>query len=109
MAEKATRFRVGDPMDKATDMGPLVSAKQRQRVEDFVQAGLKEGAKLAAGGKRPGQLHRGYFFEPTILKDAEQDMTVCREEIFGRARLRGPYPEGGQTLASHSRRASQPS
>jgi len=83
MVEKAVRFRVGDPMDKATDMGPLVSAKQRERVEGFVQAGLKEGAKLAAGGKRPGQLHKGYFLEPTILSDTEQDMTVCREEIFG--------------------------
>jgi betaine-aldehyde dehydrogenase len=83
MAEKARRFRVGNPMDEATDMGPLVSMKQRERVEDYIRAGEEEGAKLAAGGKRPSGLKRGFFLEPTILRDAAQEMRVCREEIFG--------------------------
>ena len=83
MSEKARRFKVGDPLEEATDMGPLVSAKQRERVEGFIREGEEEGAKLAAGGRRPSGLKRGFFLEPTILRDAAQDMKVCREEIFG--------------------------
>jgi len=83
MAEKARQFRLGDPLDKSTDMGPLVSERQRERVEAMINTGVQEGAKVAAGGKRPRKLKRGYFLEPTILKDATQDMTVSREEIFG--------------------------
>ncbi len=83
MTEKARKFRVGNPLNRATDMGPLVSGKQRERVEEFIRTGEEEGAKVAAGGRRPRNLKRGFFLEPTILKDAAQDMTVCREEIFG--------------------------
>ena len=83
MAEKTKKFRIGNPLDKTTDMGPLVSARQRDRVEGFVKNGLEEGAKIAAGGKRPSHLKKGFFFEPTIMKDTTQDMTVCRDEIFG--------------------------
>lgn len=83
MGEKAKRFRLGDPLDKKTDMGPLVSAKQRERVEGFIKAGLEDGAKIVAGGKRPRRLGRGYFLEPTIIKEAAPDMTISREEIFG--------------------------
>ncbi len=83
MSEKARKFRVGNPLDKGTDMGPLVSGKQRETVEEFIRSGKEEGAKVAAGGRRPRNLKRGFFLEPTILKDAAQDMRVCREEIFG--------------------------
>jgi betaine-aldehyde dehydrogenase len=83
MTAKARKFRLGNPLDRRTDMGPLVSSKQRERVEEFVLKGEKEGAKVASGGKRPGNLKTGYFLEPTILRDTSQDMTVCREEIFG--------------------------
>lgn len=83
MAQKAKRFRLGDPLDRATDMGPLVSERQRERVEGFIKTGAEEGAKIVSGGRRPKNLKRGYFLEPTILKDTTQDMTVCREEIFG--------------------------
>lgn len=83
MVEKARRFRLGNPLDKRTDMGPLVSGKQREKVEEFIQIGEKEGAKVAAGGRRPRNLKAGFFLEPTILRDAAQDMTVCKEEIFG--------------------------
>ncbi len=83
MGEKAKRFKVGDPLDRRTDMGPLVSEKQRERVENFIQIGVDEGAKILVGGKRPKSLRRGYFLEPTIFSDASQDMTIAREEIFG--------------------------
>ncbi|MBI2675159.1 MAG: aldehyde dehydrogenase family protein [Candidatus Aenigmarchaeota archaeon] len=83
MAQKARRFVVGDPLNAKTDMGPLISARQRERVEAFIRKGLEEGARIVAGGKRPAGLKKGFYLEPTILRDAEQDMAVCREEIFG--------------------------
>ena len=83
MSEKARKFRLGDPLDRATDMGPLISEKQRERVEGFIRDGEKEGASVAAGGKRPRGIKKGFFLEPTILRDTAQEMTVCRKEIFG--------------------------
>jgi betaine-aldehyde dehydrogenase len=83
MSEKARNFRTGNPLDKATDMGPLVSEAQRERVEEFIRVGESEGAKVAVGGRRPKNIKKGFFLEPTILRDTTQDMRVCREEIFG--------------------------
>jgi betaine-aldehyde dehydrogenase len=83
MSEKARNFRIGNPLDKATDMGPLVSETQRERVEEFIRVGESEGAKVAVGGRRPKNMKKGFFLEPTILRDTTQDMRVCREEIFG--------------------------
>jgi betaine-aldehyde dehydrogenase len=64
-------------------MGPLVSETQRERVEEFIRVGESEGAKVAVGGRRPKNMKKGFFLEPTILRDTTQDMRVCREEIFG--------------------------
>lgn len=85
LVERTKKFRIGDPMGKNTDMGPLISEKQRERVEGYVKSGLKEGAKIAIGGKRPKgkEFDKGYFFEPTILVNVQQHMKVCQEEIFG--------------------------
>lgn len=81
-AEFAT-IKVGDPFDDATDMGPLAMKRQRERVEHFIELGRAEGAVLAAGGKRPAHLDRGYYVEPTIFSKVQNDMTIAREEIFG--------------------------
>jgi betaine-aldehyde dehydrogenase len=83
MSEKARNFRVGNPLDEKTDMGPLVSETQRERVEEFIRVGESEGAKVAVGGRRPKNMKKGFFLEPTILRDTSQEMRVCREEIFG--------------------------
>jgi phenylacetaldehyde dehydrogenase len=81
IARIAQTLRVGPGLDKDTQMGPLVSSKQLERVMGMVEQGLNEGARVVAGGKRlPGP---GYFMQPTVLADVQQDMTVCREEIFG--------------------------
>jgi aldehyde dehydrogenase len=75
----------GDPLDKATMIGPQVSAAQLEKIEQYVQIGLAEGAELLVGGHRPemeGELEGGYFFEPTVLK-GRNDMRVFQEEIFG--------------------------
>ena len=83
LVEKAQNIRIGDPLDERTNMGPLVSGKQRERIEAYVKSGIEEGANLVHGGKRPENLKKGYFFEPTIFTGVEQKMRICQEEIFG--------------------------
>jgi aldehyde dehydrogenase (NAD+) len=80
----ATRaLRVGDPMDLETQLGPLISERQREHVERMVAIGLEEGAHLATGGRRPEHLARGFYYEPTIFTDVQNEMRIAREEIFG--------------------------
>ncbi|QYX76615.1 aldehyde dehydrogenase [Streptomyces akebiae] len=74
---------VGSPYDEATEIGPLVSQRQRETVEHYIATGLKEGATLVTGGGRPGGLDRGWFVEPTLFTDVRPDMTIAQEEIFG--------------------------
>jgi aldehyde dehydrogenase (NAD+) len=83
MAAELASVKVGDPFDPATGMGPLVSAKQRERVEGYIASGKAQGAKLATGGGRPAHLDRGFFVEPTLFGNVDNDMTIAREEIFG--------------------------
>jgi phenylacetaldehyde dehydrogenase len=77
----AGKIRVGSGLDPQTQMGPLVSDEQFRRVTGYIESGLKEGAKAAAGGKRAGD--RGYFVQPTVLVGTTPEMQVVREEIFG--------------------------
>ncbi len=83
LVQFASRLKVGDPREAGTVVGPLVSALQRERVEGFIAEGLRGGATLACGGKRPAHLPRGYFIEPTLFTNATNDMLIAREEIFG--------------------------
>ena len=75
--------RVGDPADPATTMGPLISAAQRDKVEKLIRVGEEEGARLVFGGRRPAGLDRGYFVEPTLFADVDNQMTIARTEFFG--------------------------
>lgn len=79
---KTKKLRVGDPQDPATDIGPLISDKQRKRVLDYIAIGKKE-ARLVVGGGVPHNLSRGYYAEPAIFADVKNDMRIAREEIFG--------------------------
>lgn len=81
----ATKLVVGDPTDEKTQMGPLVSAEHRNRVENYVQSAIDEGAKVILGGKRPAAppMNQGYWVMPTIITGVKQNMTVAKEEIFG--------------------------
>lgn len=74
---------VGDPHDPSTEIGPMVAARQRTVVENYIKIGLEQGAKLVAGGGRPPGLDRGWFVEPTIFSGVETDMRIAQEEIFG--------------------------
>ncbi|GGK00174.1 aldehyde dehydrogenase [Lentibacillus kapialis] len=81
LAERANMVKLGAGMDEETDMGPLVSEKQKQTVLGYIDQGKKEGARLVAGGEVISG--KGYFVQPTIFADVEDDMTIAREEIFG--------------------------
>ena len=74
---------VGLPSDPATQIGPLISEKQRQRVEGYIKKGIDEGARLVCGGGRPDGLDSGYFVQPTVFADVDNKMTIAQEEIFG--------------------------
>jgi aldehyde dehydrogenase (NAD+) len=76
-------YRTGDPRDAATDLGPLISAAQRERVEAYIRIGIGEGAELACGGGRPPDLDRGFYFEPTVFTGVKSSMRIAQEEIFG--------------------------
>lgn len=80
-AELAAQRRVGNPFDKETRQGPQVSQEQFDKVMGYVEAGKRENANLMAGGNRVGE--KGYFIEPTVFADVQDDMTIAREEIFG--------------------------
>jgi acyl-CoA reductase-like NAD-dependent aldehyde dehydrogenase len=75
--------QVGDPMDPATQMGPLAMQRQLTRVQGYIAKGKEEGARLVLGGGRPKGFDRGWFVEPTVFGDVQQSMTIAREEIFG--------------------------
>jgi len=84
VVEKARAIRLGDPLDRATRMGPLVTAAHRDRVMGYVEQGRREGARLVLGGGRPdGGLARGAYLEPTIFDGVDPGMTIAQEEIFG--------------------------
>ena len=74
---------VGPPSDPANQIGPLISEKQRQRVEGYIAKGKDEGARLVCGGGRPEGLDSGYFVQPTVFADVDNNMTIAQEEIFG--------------------------
>jgi acyl-CoA reductase-like NAD-dependent aldehyde dehydrogenase len=74
---------VGDPKDPATQIGPLATGRQRERVEEYISIGRAEGARAVLGGGRPEGLDRGWFVEPTIFTGVEPGMRVAQEEIFG--------------------------
>jgi aldehyde dehydrogenase (NAD+) len=84
VASVASGLRVGDPFTKGTGIGPLVSARQRDRVRAYIELGVDEGARLVAGGpSAPADLPVGFFVEPTVFADADNSMRIAREEIFG--------------------------
>ena len=83
-ARVAKEVRIGDPMAESTEMGPLASRAQYEKVQRMIQTGIEEGATLAAGGLgRPDGMSKGYFVKPTVFTDVANDMTIAREEIFG--------------------------
>jgi aldehyde dehydrogenase (NAD+) len=83
LAVRAGKLTPGDPFDKATRLGALVSEQQRETVLSYVAKGIEEGAELVAGGKPASVNGKGYFLEATVFDRVAPDMTIAREEIFG--------------------------
>ena len=80
----AEASKVGDPFEDSSNLGPLVSDTQRDRVRGYIQKGEEEGAKLVTGGVEPPEgLETGYFVRPTVFSEVKPDMTIAQEEIFG--------------------------
>jgi aldehyde dehydrogenase (NAD+) len=97
-AATAAHVTVGDPHDPATVVGPLVAARQRERVEGYIKIATDAGARVAAGGGRPASLPRGWYVSPTILSDVDNSMRVAREEIFGPVLCMIPYTDSDEAV-----------
>ena len=83
----------GDPTDDGVLMGPVVSARQRDRILGYIEKGQQEGAKLVFGGGKPAHLPKGFFVEPTLFVDVDNSMTIAQEEIFGPVLVVIPYED----------------
>ncbi len=92
VAAAAKKIKVGPGLDPKTDMGPLVSEEQFQRVTGYMKAGVDEGAKVVTGGKKAGS-NGGYFVEPTVLTNTNPNMKVVKEEIFGPVVCAEPFDD----------------
>jgi acyl-CoA reductase-like NAD-dependent aldehyde dehydrogenase len=101
LADRAPKMNMGPGLDPETQLGPLVSAEQRDRVTGYIEKGKAEGAELVAGGGEHGP---GYFVEPTLFTATTADITIAREEIFGPVLVALPYdsPEDVARIANQS-------
>ncbi|NQW59832.1 aldehyde dehydrogenase family protein, partial [bacterium] len=91
-AAVAGSMKVGDPFTEGTNLGPLASAAQRDRVVSYINKGIDEGAKLIAGGpEAPAGLEKGYYVQPTVFSEVNNKMTIAQEEIFGPVLVLIPY------------------
>ncbi|CFR81729.1 putative aldehyde dehydrogenase [Mycobacterium tuberculosis] len=94
-----TALPVGPPSDPAAQIGPLISEKQRTRVEGYIAKGIEEGARLVCGGGRPEGLDNGFFIQPTVFADVDNKMTIAQEEIFGPVLAIIPYDTEEDAIA----------
>jgi acyl-CoA reductase-like NAD-dependent aldehyde dehydrogenase len=99
-ADAARGYRLGDPLDDATTMGPLISADQRDRVLTFIGKGVQEGAKLLTGGPEPPPVPaQGFFVWPTVFSEVDRGMLIAQEEIFGPVLCIMPYRDEDEAVA----------
>jgi betaine-aldehyde dehydrogenase len=89
---------VGDPMDPATEVGPVVAERQRARIEGYLESGREEGATAAIGGGRPGELSKGWYVQPTVFSNVDNKMKIAQEEIFGPVLVVIPYDGDEQAV-----------
>jgi acyl-CoA reductase-like NAD-dependent aldehyde dehydrogenase len=83
VAARAAQIRIGDPLDDNSQMGPLATLGQLERIEDTVANAIENGATLVHGGKVPDHTDKGWYYEPTIVSCPSQDLRIVREEMFG--------------------------
>ena len=106
LASRADAVTLGDPREKTTRMGPVVSAAQMDTVLGYIESGKTEGARVAAGGRRAEEVNggKGYFVRPTVFDGVTPSMKIAREEIFGPVLAVLPFEsyEEAATLANQS-------
>ncbi len=100
LIEYSEKVKVGPGMDPSTEMGPLVSSEQFERVTGYLAHGRQEGAMVLAGGGRPSRFERGYFVAPTVFGEVRPDMRIVREEIFGPVVCAVPFEDPEDVLAA---------
>ena len=105
LEEAFRQVRYGDPTQIENLMGPLINARQRERVLGYIERGRREGGRLLVGGGRPPHLPRGYFVEPTLFADVSPDATIAQEEIFGPVLVVIPFEDDDDAvrIANRSR------
>ena len=99
LAEVMRGAPVGDPRDPRTVVGPLVSARQRTRVERYIELGVQAGARNVCGGGRPPELEHGWYVSPTLFDSVDNQMQIAREEIFGPVLVVIPYRDEDEAIA----------
>jgi acyl-CoA reductase-like NAD-dependent aldehyde dehydrogenase len=99
VAEMLGNVPYGDPADASKLMGPLISERQRDKVDGYVRGAVAAGAKVVVGGRRPESLPDGYFYEPTLLTNVEPDAAVAQEEVFGPVLVVLPYRDEDDAVA----------
>jgi len=99
LAEAMRRVRIGDPTDPATELGPLISERQRKRVQSIVDSAVDEGVELVTGGQPPAHLARGWFFEPTLFAAKDNSVSVAQTEVFGPVLTAIPYDTDEEAVA----------
>lgn len=98
IVEAMRKVTVGSPFEAGVEMGPLVSAAQRERVMGFVERAKAEGAKVLTGGRIPSQLAQGYYYEPTVIANVDQKAEIVQSEIFGPVLTLGSFREEAEAL-----------
>ncbi|MGW0018481.1 aldehyde dehydrogenase [Rhodococcus sp. NPDC003382] len=99
VTETVRALTVGDPLDKATNIGPLVSAAQRERVLGYIEAGRADGYRITTGGGRPASQSVGWFVEPTVFTDVDNSARIAQEEIFGPVLTITPYGDEDEAVS----------
>jgi acyl-CoA reductase-like NAD-dependent aldehyde dehydrogenase len=99
IAQLAESLVVGDPLAEGTQVGPLVSARQRDRVESYIRKGTSDGGRLVVGGDRPADMDKGWFVQPTVFADVDRKATIAQEEIFGPVLAVIPYEDEDDAAA----------
>lgn len=99
LAAYAPNLKVGDPTSMDTLVGPVISAAQRGRIEQYIQTGADEGAEIVVDGRRPAHMEQGYYVGPTLLAGCRQGMTPVQEEIFGPVVVVVPFEDDDEGIA----------
>jgi len=99
LGEAYGRLKIGLPWDETVDRGPLAVKRARDRAEAMVGRAVEQGAEIVAGGRRPAHLNRGWYYEPTLLRNVRNDMEIAQEEVFGPVTAVIPYRDLDDAVA----------